>query len=98
VVAKYRFYKYELHYEGKLRIRRLNLAEPVILARSPIFTNKDSLPMLKASKPDNRHSSGIFGMVLIYYANMWLKCRVWQIALSQRIQMLDCRMNSVNMT
>jgi hypothetical protein len=31
---------------------------------SPIFTNKDSLPMLKASKPDNRHSSGIFGIFL----------------------------------
>jgi hypothetical protein len=26
---------------SSLRIRRLNLAEPVILARSPIFTNKD---------------------------------------------------------
>ncbi len=49
---------------SSLRIRRLNLAEPVILARSPIFTNKDSLPMLKASKPDNRHSSGIFGIFL----------------------------------
>ena len=49
---------------SSLRIKRLNLAEPVILARSPTFTNNESSPMLKASRPDSRHSCLISGSCL----------------------------------
>ncbi|SFV83473.1 hypothetical protein MNB_SUP05-7-673 [hydrothermal vent metagenome] len=46
------------------QIKRLNLAEPVTLARSPTLINNDSSPILKASKPDRRHSGLISGICL----------------------------------
>ena len=49
---------------SSLRIKRLNLADPVTFARSPTLTNNDASPILKASKPESRHSSGIFGICL----------------------------------
>ncbi len=49
---------------SSFKISRLNLAEPVILARSPTFTNKDFSPILKASKPESRHSRGMTGISL----------------------------------
>ncbi|SFV85177.1 hypothetical protein MNB_SUP05-9-495 [hydrothermal vent metagenome] len=49
---------------SSLRIKRLNLAEPVTLARSPTLINNDSSPILKASKPDRRHSGLISGICL----------------------------------
>ena len=49
---------------SSLRIRRLNLAEPVTLARSPTLTNKDASPILNASSPESRHSNDISGIFL----------------------------------
>ena len=42
-------------------IRRLNLAEPVTLVRSPTFTNRLSSPMFSGSRPDKRQATGISG-------------------------------------
>ena len=42
-------------------IKRLNLAEPVTLVRSPTFTNSESSPMLSGSRPARRQATGISG-------------------------------------
>ena len=42
-------------------IKRLNLAEPVTLVRSPTLTNKLSLVTLKAWSPDKRNAGSIAG-------------------------------------
>jgi hypothetical protein len=40
-------------------IRRLNLAEPVTLVRSPTLTNRLSLPTLNGSRPDRRKAGAM---------------------------------------
>ena len=46
---------------SSLSMRRLNLAEPVTLALSPILINLESLPILKASSPESRDCFSISG-------------------------------------
>ncbi len=45
------------------RIRRLNLAEPVTLARSPTLTNSESSPTLNGSSPDRRSFFSMAGIL-----------------------------------
>ncbi|MNR03336.1 hypothetical protein D3C85_1192250 [compost metagenome] len=42
-------------------MRRLNLAEPVTLVRSPTFTNMDSAVMISGSRPERRQATGSSG-------------------------------------
>ncbi len=44
-------------------IRRLNFADPVILHRSPMLTNRESLVILKASNPARRQPGSISGIL-----------------------------------
>src|SRR5690554_7756818 len=44
------------------RSKRAKRAEPVILVRSPTFTNSDLRSIVKGSKPDKRQAFGMSGM------------------------------------
>ena len=46
---------------SSFRIKRLNFAEPVMLARSPTFTNNESAVIFSGSRPERRQAGSISG-------------------------------------